>query len=340
MGFKPLLRAGGGAALIVLITGLLAWADFGPLPTANRFPLHLLFLKPRPVKADQVRRGDLEVTLAVEYSNTYFNQKNEHWDVLMDMEMTTLDFSLAYGLTSNVAFQVDMPFVSMSGGFLDGFLENYHRALGTSNYGREERPKNTFAYAVSRDSLPWVQGDSGGLKPTDMTVSTQLRLIDPAAGGKTAAGLVVALKLPVGDTGQGLGSGQIDAGIYLPVGWSPSRWSFYVMPGAALINDPDTLGAHISARNSYSLFCGAAYDYSPSTTWVAQLNYYSSPIEETGLDALDKGALELDLGFHHLMAPGWIVEFAFCEDLTLALPDFNLRVALRRDWTSGRAGGS
>ena len=104
------------------------------------------------------------------------------------------------------------------------------------------------------------------------------------------------------------------------------------MPGAALIGDPDTGGAEISARNSYSLFGGVAYDYSSISTWLVQLNYYTSPIEETGLDALDKGALELAIGFHHRLTDSWIVEFAFCEDLTLALPDFNLRLGIRWTW--------
>ena len=250
----------------------------------------------------------------------------------MDMEMLVSELSLVYGVSSRVALRLDLPFVSIGGGFLDGFLENFHDALGTSNYGREKRPKNTFEYRVAKDGRLWMQADEGAAQLADITVSTQIELIGSAADHKMTGSLLLSLKLPAGDQSRGLGSGQFDAGIYVPMRWSADPWSIFVMPGAALIGDPDTGGAEISARNSYSLFGGVAYDYSSISTWLVQLNYYTSPIEETGLDALDKGALELAIGFHHRLTDSWIVEFAFCEDLTLALPDFNLRLGIRWTW--------
>jgi hypothetical protein len=319
------------ATLLILATGGSTFADFGPLQTSNRFPLHLLFLKPRPVPAQLPSRGDMESTLALEYSNTFFDYQNSRWNVLMDMEMLVADLSLVYGLTSKMAVRLDLPFVSMDGGFLDGFLENFHDAIGTSNYGREKRPKNTFEYRVTKDGRLWVQGDDGSVQMADVTVSTQIELFKLRNSPKMAGSLLLSLKLPTGDSTRGLGSGQFDAGVYLPMQWSADQWSFFAMPGVAFIGDPDTQGAGIAACNSFSLFGGVAYDYSQNTTWLVQLNYYTSPLEETGLNALDKGALELDIGFHHRLAEHWLIEFAFCEDLTLALPDFNVRLGLR--WT-------
>jgi hypothetical protein len=312
------------------------YADFGPLQTSNRFPLHLLFIKPRPVKADLPGRGEFEAALALEYGNTFLEQRNDSWDVLLDMEMMVIDFSAVYGLTSKIAIHLNMPIVSLQAGFLDGFLENYHDALGTSNYGREKRPKNNLGYRIVKDGLLWVQGQEGSMQLADMTISTQFDLIETAGAKPMSGSLLLSLKLPTGDSTRGLGSGRFDAGVYLPVRWAFSPWSLYAMPGAAFISNPDTDGAHISARHSYSLFCGTGYDYSDHTTWLLQFNYYSSPIEETGLDELDQGALELAVGFHHRLADDWLIEFAFCEDLTLAVPDFNLRLGLRWTWPQNR----
>lgn len=328
----PVHRTICAALLLAICLVGMAWADFGPLQTSNRFPLHLLFLKPRPIPAQLPSRGEFETTLALEYNNTYFDYRNSRWDVLMDMEMLVAELSLVYGITSKVALRVDLPFVSMGGGFLDGFLENYHDAIGVSNYGRENRPRNTFGYRVTKDNLLWLQGDEDTLQIADFTVSTQIDLMNSGAPHKTKGSVLLSLKIPAGDSMRGLGSGQFDAGIYLPLKWSARSWSFLVMPGAALIGDPDTQGAHISSRNTVSLFSGVAYDYSSKTTWLAQINYYSSPIEKTDLSELDSGALELDIGFHYRLAQGWIMEFAFCEDLTRALPDFNLRLGLRWTW--------
>jgi len=333
---KHLLNIVSLGIFLILASASLVRADFGPLQTTNRFPLHMLFIKPRPVQADMPSRGDLETNLAMEYSNTFFDRHNSRWNAVMDMEVLVVDLSLVYGLTPNVALRLDAPFVSMGGGFLDGFLENYHDALGAPNYGRENRPKNTFEYRVSKDGLLWVQGDEGTMQMSDVTVSTQIKFFGPLGSHEISGSLLLSLKLPTGNQTLGLSSGQFDAGVYLPMRWSADPWSFFVMPGAALISDPDTRGADISARNTYSMLGGVAYDYSQNTTWLVQLNYCTSPIEQTGLNALDKGALELAIGFHHRLAEDWIMEFAFCEDLTLALPDFNLRMGLRWIWSQNQ----
>jgi hypothetical protein len=102
----------------------------------GRLPLHLLFLKPRPVPVRGPARGELEVAVAAEYSNTFFDHRNDHWDVLMDMETMVAEVTLVFSPAPKTLLRLDAPLVSMGRGFMDGFLENYHDALGVSNYGR------------------------------------------------------------------------------------------------------------------------------------------------------------------------------------------------------------
>lgn len=305
-----------------------ARADFGPLQTVNRLPLHLLFLKPRPVSAEMPKRGALDSAFSVAYSNTYFEHRNDRWDVLMDMEMLIAEISIVYGLTSKVAIRLDAPLPMMSRGFMDGFLENYHNLVGVSNYDRENRSKNSFAYRAAKDGRAWFEGREG-LQLADMIVSIQFGLFDGLDNGRTGGALLLRLKLPTGDADTGLGSGKFDAGIYLPLKWHKAQWSVFAMPGATAISDPQTTDAIVLSRNSFSFFGGVGYDFSRRTTGVIQLNYYTSPVEVTGLNELDNGALELALGFHRRIADDWILEFAFCEDLTLAVPDFNVHIGLR-----------
>lgn len=320
--------------LLISATGGRAGADFGPLQATNRLPLHLLFLKPRPVPVQGPARGELEVAVAAEYSNTFFDHRNDRWDVLMDMEIMVAEISLVFSPAPKTQLRLHLPLVSMGHGFMDGFLENYHDALGVSNYGREKRPKNEFAYHVTKDGLTWVQGETGTLQIADMTVSAQYELMKVRGDLKMSGSLMMSLKLPSGDPDRGLGSGAIDFGVFVPMRWSTDPWTFFLMPGAALIGDPQTRGADVSSRNTVALFGGVAYDYSPRTTFLVQLNYYTSPIEQTDLDDLDQGALELDIGFHRQLAENCVLEFAFGEDLTRALPDFNLRLGLRWTWRS------
>lgn len=327
----------GFAMGMLLLIGCLstAFADHGPLQATNRFPLHLMFLKPRPVKADLPPPGGFETTLAVDYSNTYFKQANSRWDVLMDMEMLVVDFSIVYGLNSRFAFKVDLPLVSMNDGFLDEFLGDFHDFIGSNDYFREERPSNTFGYRVTKDSAAWIEGDSGASQLADATVSVQYALTTPGKQRKVDSSLLLSAKVPTGDEQRGFGSGAFDVGLYWPTQWRGKTWSYYLMPSIAVIGDPRNIEADVKTRNSYGIFGAVGYNYSERMTWVAQVNAYSSPLESTGISELDNGTVALDVGFHYQVKPDWIFEFVFSEDLTLAAPDFNVRLGIRwatRSW--------
>jgi hypothetical protein len=141
--------------------------------------------------------------------------------------------------------------------------------------------------------------------------------------------LMLSLKLPAGDNDAGLGSGNFDLGLFLPSRWRLEPWSLHLMPGFIVVGDPETSGPDITARNVYSLFAGAAYDYDESWTWLLQVNAYSSPLEFTDIEPLDDGAVDLAIGLHHRVARNWLLAFSLSEDLTRTAPDFTVRIALR-----------
>jgi hypothetical protein len=314
---------------VLLVLEVKAYDGYGPLQTTNRFPLHMLVLTPRPVSADLPKQGTLGATLAMEYSSTYFNHRNALWDLVFDMELFVAELSTVYGLSEKMAIRLDVPAITLQGGFLDGFLQNYHDVLGVSNYGREDRPKNEFAYRATKDGELWVQGGGGVLQISDIRISTQYALASMTLAGYTFnSSLLATVKVPTGDADSGLGSGQYDVGMFLPIKWTGDRWSFYLMPGFIWIDDPKTSGARVSACNTTSMFAGMAFEYNRKWRWLAQLNYYSSPFEKTGLEELDRGALELTFGVQRPLSPSLYCELAFSEDLTLAVPDFNLRLSM------------
>jgi hypothetical protein len=323
-------------AVLVALVGMTcsASADFGPLQVQNRFPLFLMFLTPRPVSALPPGQGVLNAALAIDYSSVYVNESSSQWRILMDMETTVGDLSFAYGITDRVAVRLNIPLVNMSGGFLDGFLKSYHDALGVGDYGRENRPQNSFAYQINKGGAAWIEADSGGLRLADMTLSAQWALLSESSGSPWHVSLLTSLKLPTGDARQGYGSGRMDAGFFLPAQYESGPWSVYAMPGVLLHSDPETAGADVSARDGISLFIGAGYAYSERWQWLAQLNYFSSPVEKTGIGKLDDGAIELELGFRRILNPDWHIEFAFCEDIfTRSAPDFTVHLGLVRSFS-------
>jgi len=325
--------------IVLMVFGAAAEAaGQGPLQVQNRFPLHLVFLTPWPTDARLPAKGTLKSTLSVDYSSVYINEQRSAWSALVDMEMGVVDLFLVYGVTSRLSISAQVPLVSMNSGFLDGFLENFHDAFGLSNYGREERPKNSFAYHISKNGLTWIRGDTSGFRWADMTVSGQMHLFQLNRTGRWTGTLLASVKLPIGDEDRGYGSGRFDAGLFLPTQWEGERWAVYLMPGYIWHGDPETRGADIGARDSFSLFAGASYASSERWHWYAQLNYFSTPLEETGISVLDDGAVELTLGLRRIMSENWSIEFAFCEDLfTRTAPDFNLHLGLV--WSHDIGGG-
>jgi hypothetical protein len=310
-------------------------ADRGPLNVANRFPLHLMFLSPRPVSAQLPEKGTLGAELALDYSSIYFNQQSDRYAFLMDMETIVAEVSLLYVLTERLGLRLNLPLVSMNSGILDDFLEAYHDALGVKNYGREDRPPDSFAYTVSQSGAPWVEGSTGEFGWADITLSGQWVLFPPMGARSWQSSVMVSAKAPTGDSDDGYGSGRWDAGLFLPTLWAFERWSFHLMPGLIYHDDPETLGAKVQARDCYSLFGGAAYAYNERWIWLAQLNYFSTPLEETGVERIDDGALELALGFRRVLNRNWRLEFAFCEDpFTLAAPDFTVHLGVA--WSASK----
>lgn len=306
-----------------------AAADYGPLQTVNQFPLHLMFLTPKPISAELPAPGGIDAGVSLDYSNTFFAHSSSRWDVLIDMEMAVLGIDAAYGLGSRWAVRLDLPIVSMSDGFLDGFLENFHDTLGVGNYDREKRPKNRFAYRAVKSGEAWFEGRPDKFELADATLSMQYALLQPKLERPLASSLCVSLKVPTGDSETGLGSGNFDAGLFLPSQWSAGKWTLYAMPGYVVIGNPNGENPDVAARDVYSMFAGAAYDAGDRWTWLLQINAYSTPLEFTGIGELDDGAVDLSLGCRYRLTRNWLFEFSFTEDLTRTAPDFNGRLALR-----------
>lgn len=316
---------------LCLTVNALAGYEKGPLHVRNQFPPHLMFLTPQPDSPNVVPEDRFKFSLSADYSSVFVNETSANWSALIDMEMTVLDVSLEYGMMEYLTLSLDIPLVSMGGGFLDGFLEDYHDTFGFPNYGREKRPKNEFAYSLRKNRQEWFSAESGGLHLADGSISAKLSLVDEETGlfqkarfSSTSVSLAYTLKIPVGDEDRGFSSGGPDHGFSVLSQFRFSSFALYLNPSVIFLSDPQTSGPDISVNTIFGIFAGGEYALSDSWTLAAQLNYYTSPFENTGISQLDDDSLELGLGFTCELTPAMSLEFAFCEDLTHSVPDFNI----------------
>ena len=304
-------------------------AEMGPLHVQHRYPLYLMFLTPEPDSPRLIEKGRFMASLSTDYTSIYINEKNDKWSALMDMEMTVVDLSLAYGLTKRVNIALAIPWISMNDGFMDRSLESYHDMFGFPNYGKENGPVDEFGYHISVDDDDWFDAPSGGMHPGDSVVSVKVQITHAGNHPGLTSSLLFALKLPTGDSEHGFGSGRSDQGLLLLNQYGISPFTLYLNTGILLLSDPETQGADIHVSDMLTLLAGVEYTISDTLSLLGQFNFATSPFHNTGIAQMDQDSLELALGFAFSMSDNTIFEFAFSEDLTRTAPDFTIHGALR-----------
>jgi len=303
-------------------------SEKGPLQVRNRFPPHLMFLTPMPDSPRVLKKNSIEAAFSMDYTSLYAHHVAEEWAVLMDMEMLVLDFSLAWGVTDALDLSVDVPLIQMSDGFLDRFLENYHGMFGFPNYGKEERPYDEFAYHIQKEDQDWFEADPGKFYLGETVLSAKLRLVGPKQNRHFNSSLAYAIKLPTGDEKRGFGSGRIDQVITLLTQFRFAPVVLYLNPGYIFLADPKTLGPEVSVDDIFTMLAGIEFEVGEKWSLLAQVNTYTSMFKDTGVPHLDQDSTELALGFSVQVSNRMNLEFAFCEDLTRAAPDFTVHTRL------------
>lgn len=321
----PCLRL--ALCLIILSGAGAGLALAGPLAQSSRLPLMFMVMTPEAERPD-LPENRLALDLDADYTSVFVNKSSERWRVLIDMEIATVTPGFELRLGNRMSLGWRLPLVSMNDGFLDGPLNDYHEAGSFPDYGRLHRPENVFAYVVEKDGRAWFSPDKGGLHPADSRLNLKYRV---HSGPDWAAALMYSLKLPTGDEKKGLGSGNIDQGLFLLSRLTSGALTWTLNPGLIVPRDPDTLGATIKFRTMACLFVGAEYHANDDVSLTVQLNTFTSPLSDTGIDTLDRPCVELGLGLVCRLAPGLTLDASFNEDLSGPSPDFTVRTGIRYD---------
>lgn len=296
----------------------------GPLYQGNRYPLMFMAMTPVPQNPD-LPAGRFLVRLRTDYTSVHIDKQSENYELLTDMEIGVVTPEWVVKIGESMSLGLSIPLISYNAGFLDGPLEDYHELGNFPEYGRSLRPKNEFAFVVKKDGKTWFEADQHGLHPGDSRLDLKYALTD---SGWFKSSLLTSLKLPTGDEEKGLGSGKADYGFSLLTRFTRGKIALYVNPGVIFPTNPETAGADISYKTMATLFAGLEYIRSPAWSFMAQLNTFTSPLSDTGIDTLDNPSVELALGFTRSWGRTTRASFSFCEDLSGLAPDFTVHVGV------------
>jgi len=172
--------------------------DFVPIETRNERDLSIPFLKldPRPWVLD---KHEQSLTWGFTAANDIrIMNVNGVQKIYEDYENDIVMARYRQGLGNGMDFTIDTTLISRGGGFLDPFIDGWHRLLGLTNNVRTGIPYGQCLIEIPgsgpyRDAIGI--GDVAGM----LTKALTPRLMG-----------TVAIKLPTGNSHQILGSGNFD----------------------------------------------------------------------------------------------------------------------------------
>jgi hypothetical protein len=294
----------------------------GPLQVRNQFPL-FLYLNTPYLESALVEDS---FSASLSYSSINLVESSSEWDIGLDMEITELNLSFRKNIRDVIELGIELPILSFSSGFIDGFLNTYHDAFGFPDYGRSNRPDNKFLYEARSNGDLVVKGRNGhiGIGDIRLTFKKNLLTSDPAISIKGD------IELPTGDAKTGYGNGSIDTGIAVLIDKKLSEcFKSYLNIGAVF---PGNLRGHEEIKLREFLYGGAAIEASfwKNISLIGQVFVQGSPLPKTNISSVDRLAVLLSLGGRYSSGNNNF-EFSLTEDPnTSGAPDFTLNFSFKR----------
>ena len=219
----------------------------GPLPGRTRNPLYLMHVQPTLRRSAVLEPGALSFTIDVEHANLCdrWVVPGPHGNEVTDLDMETVrtGISARVGLPFGVELGLEVPLISLTGGVLDGGIQNWHYATNLSNGDREFVDDGRFNYRLSRPGWYVNWTEEVPLALGDVTVDAQVEIRE-ADFEELTPGLAarLMLKLPTGRFDRGVGSGAPDMALVVMGEWGHRFMTWYAQVGFIALGRGSHLG--------------------------------------------------------------------------------------------------
>ena len=245
---------------------------------------------------------------------------------LVDAEVALLDVTFNYPITNRLGMYATLSAASYHGGWMDGVIENFHRAFGFEPYGRPGLTRGQVNLLFDLKDIQYTELD----RPSDRG------LLDPVLGLHYAlmpkpnsfnVVLDAAIKVPLGGD-EFFSTGRVTwRATNCPVVYRPScvlcEWSARV-----LRRKPRTLQRFVADRADRHV--GYEFRWLQNTNLIAQFYVSRSTVrgEQTDLDELRSNKYQVSLGLRQRLQRGY-VSAAFTENLQNVnnTPDFGFQIS-------------
>ena len=324
----------------LFLAGLAAPAAAAPLETepfdsVNQSPLVRIFGLPGAGNFLLLAPGRTEMGLNTILSNNHTVHDNAREEITLDGETAVATITARHGLFPRFEVSVKIPYVSHSGGFLDGFIDGYHRTFGFREGGRNLAPRNRLLYRYRRDGSDRVLLDTSGSGIGDLalTAAWQLYQSSSARGEKEGLVLNMSLKPPTGDSDELRGSGSTDIALWLTGGAESNfefgKWTSYGALGMLFLTEGKVLPEQ---QKNWAAFGSLGLAWRP-LNWLAfkiQADAHTPLYSQSDLKELSAGSVQLITGGTLYLSEKTSLDIGVGEDLVVnTAPDVSFHLTLR-----------
>ena len=244
---------------------------------------------------------------------------------ILDAELLRLDFTAYHDLGRHTFVGATVPIGGAYNGFLDGFLNWYHKITGLRVVQREIRPNNAFTYEIDLPDGRTLSRSTSSLFLGDARLFAGLRL-------SSAVQAVAAVTVPTSTAPVGYARGTVSvSGIATARTAVNSRIGIEASAGVGYTPKHGDL-ADYQKEMFYSGSAGLRYRFWGKQAVFANLFVQSPNYAGTTLGALDNREMTLDYGFllRAKRGPEWFL--GMTEDLEPKGPAIDLAFRIGARW--------
>ncbi len=286
-------------------------ADAAPLPTRDQNPFLAATGIPVTVSARNPE-GSWAFAADLNWGSTALLQSASDELLIVDAETRELRVSIERRVADRWSVGLQLPYRDMSGGSLDGFIDNWHEWFGLPEGARPLQPQDRLLVRYASDtSMIDERHSQRGIADATLFVGYEL-----LASATSAARTVVTIDLPTGEDHWFLTNDAVEISAILAAEHRFSQhWSLSAQ-GAVTWLDQGNLLPHQQRDLVWSGHTGLAWQATHSIELALQLDAHTRVFDDSELDFFSD-ALVLTVGGRYAITPEWMLSIGVSEDISV-----------------------
>ena len=318
----------GGLAFLAAIAALSApAAGADALLTRNQNPLLAPFGFPGALPSRLPAAGETRVAATLNWANAAAVETTDRYEYTMDAELRELRLRVEHAVGPRFAAFMELPWREVSGGSLDGVVEDWHDLFGLPDGSRGRLPRNQLLIEYGQDEELLLQLDRETSGIADIPVALGYQVTTSDSNSLTAW---LSITLPAGEANGFTGSGATDVALSL-AGESrlSDRWQLFGQVDAVWLGQGEVIPA-LQEQFAWAALAGLSWNAWRALDLTVQLHANSRVFDVVATNFSGE-AVVLSFGGSYRTQGGWRFDVGASEDIKVkASPDASFNFAVRR----------